>query len=255
MNASEAQLLRERMIPTGERQYGVTHDAIKANHTQRYRWAASQLEGHERVLDAGCGTGYGSALLAEASEHTTGIDVSEESVELAKHYWGEERPNLDFEHHELHSLENLEAGFTAAVCFEVIEHLVMPELFLVDLWVKTRPDSRCFFSVPNINVEPHRLDSNPFHLRHYTPSNFLDLLELCGFGGVDLYDQTGPVNNPHPIAPHKPPTGGKIILASATRNPSAGVLFQDRGAMRKSFPLASHHAFIDRCRTIRSLKK
>lgn len=255
MNDTEAEALRQRMIQTGERQYATDINAIKKNHSQRYRWAADQLEGDERVLDAGCGTGYGSSILAGKAEHVTGIDVSEESVELANHFWGKNDPHMSFEVHELHSIDGLEPGFTAAVCFEVIEHLVMPTLFLTQLWLKVRPDAPCFFSVPNINVEPHRLDSNPFHLKHYQPQEFVELLELCGFSGVELYDQTGPVNNPDPIHPHKPPVGGKIILATARRSPVAGPLLQDIKAMRHHLPTHFHRAFIDRCRTIRNLRQ
>ena len=36
---------------------------IAAEHQARYRWAAAAADGKE-VLDAGCGAGYGSAILA-----------------------------------------------------------------------------------------------------------------------------------------------------------------------------------------------
>ena len=51
-------------------------------HLSRYRFAKSYCAG-KRVLDAACGTGYGSAVLAEAADEVHGIDKCGEAVAYA----------------------------------------------------------------------------------------------------------------------------------------------------------------------------
>ena len=57
---------------------------MAAEHYQRYRLAAQLVKG-KKVLDAACGEGYGSSLLAEEAEEVTGLDIDKEAVENANH--------------------------------------------------------------------------------------------------------------------------------------------------------------------------
>ena len=43
---------------------------------------AAMLQG-KRVLDAGCGTGYGSAELAQSAAEVTGVDIAADAIEYA----------------------------------------------------------------------------------------------------------------------------------------------------------------------------
>ena len=52
-------------------------------HIHRYHFA-KQLVNNKVVLDAACGSGYGSALLAEEAKEVYGIDISEEAIEYAR---------------------------------------------------------------------------------------------------------------------------------------------------------------------------
>ena len=59
----------ERFVPDRDR-----GRLIEAEHVSRYRWAA-QIAAGRTVLDAGCGTAYGCALLAEAgAREVVGVD-------------------------------------------------------------------------------------------------------------------------------------------------------------------------------------
>ncbi|MGO9598768.1 MAG: hypothetical protein ACLP7Q_12335 [Isosphaeraceae bacterium] len=54
---------------------------VRYQHIERYRWAAEFVVG-KRVLDVGCGSGYGSAMLASAgATHVKG--PCENSILLA----------------------------------------------------------------------------------------------------------------------------------------------------------------------------
>ena len=59
-------------------------DLVGISHETRYLWAADHLplEG-AAVLDFGCGSGYGTSLLAEKAASVHGIDACEEAITFA----------------------------------------------------------------------------------------------------------------------------------------------------------------------------
>ena len=64
---------------------------VEAEHLARYLWATRFAAGR-RVLDAGCGMGYGSVLLAAAgAESVEGVDASEAVIAVAEEQAGEPR--------------------------------------------------------------------------------------------------------------------------------------------------------------------
>ena len=78
----------ERIIP------GQVDDDLMNEHLARYAFAVRLARG-KRVLDVGCGAGYGSAELARAALSVTGADVAPEALEFAREHFA--LPNLRFE--------------------------------------------------------------------------------------------------------------------------------------------------------------
>src|SRR6186997_360777 len=64
-------------------------ELVEAEHLARYRWAAAAVAGRD-VLDAGCGEGYGSRLLAElgGARRCVGIDIDERTIAAARDAYG-----------------------------------------------------------------------------------------------------------------------------------------------------------------------
>ena len=63
---------REDRLFTGERFVpGIDDAELAMEHYQRYYSALPLVRG-KKVLDAACGEGYGTALLAKAAAHVTG---------------------------------------------------------------------------------------------------------------------------------------------------------------------------------------
>ncbi|NNK38121.1 MAG: class I SAM-dependent methyltransferase, partial [Xanthomonadales bacterium] len=60
---------------TGERFTPECVREIRYEHVHRYAFAR-ELVSNRRVLDAACGEGYGSALLAQTARSVCGVDVS-----------------------------------------------------------------------------------------------------------------------------------------------------------------------------------
>ncbi len=109
----------ERIFPPVRR----ASDPMLAEHRARYRLVARTLRG--RVLDLGCGTGYGCQELAAASavREVVGLDRSEEALDLARRYYAD--PKVTYAACDLlrHDWESGRGRFDAVVAFEVLEHL------------------------------------------------------------------------------------------------------------------------------------
>jgi SAM-dependent methyltransferase len=151
--------------PTGERfipelMHG---DLIEAEHHARYHLAMNLVRGC-RVLDAGCGVGWGSQLLLDAGAvEVTGIDRDPEAIDDAR----TRTPQGRFFVADLTSLGLADALFDVVVCFEALEHVLDPAACLDELVRVLHPDGILLVSSPNPDVYP---SGNPFHFYEMTPA-------------------------------------------------------------------------------------
>src|SRR5919109_2012590 len=103
---------------------------IAAEHLARY-WLAANLASGLEVLDAGCGVGYGTEMIAGAgASRVVGVDLSAEAIATASERAGE---LADFQVADVRDLPFNEGAFDLVVCFEVLEHLEDPEPVITGL--------------------------------------------------------------------------------------------------------------------------
>jgi SAM-dependent methyltransferase len=155
--------------------------SVAPEHHARYRWAAP-LVASARVLDAGCATGWSTALLAGHARHATGIDSSPQAIAEAERNHG---GAATFRQADLTRLPFDDDEFDAVVCFEAIERVAEPGRALDELRRVLRPDGLLLISCANRNVYP---PGNPLHVHMYAP----DELEaaLCErFASVAIHRQ------------------------------------------------------------------
>ena len=88
MSDSELLFTGERFIPSCERE-------IWYEHYHRYTMVLEWVVG-KKVLDAACGEGYGSNLLAQNANSVVGVDLSEAAIKHAKTTY--QKPQLEFVH-------------------------------------------------------------------------------------------------------------------------------------------------------------
>lgn len=148
----------ERFVP-GTMRAGLA----EAEHMGRYWWASQFAKGR-RILDAGCGTGYGSNILAAAgATEVTGVDISAPVIEAAQ---PEAAGGARFEVGDIGALALDDASVDLVVCFETIEHVDDPEGALDELARVLAPDGLLIVSSPNRDAYP---PGNPHHRREFTP--------------------------------------------------------------------------------------
>lgn len=127
----------------------------------RYLWAAELLQG-SRVLDAACGRGEGTAVLAG---HATavGVDFSPAAILEARHAHG---GVAEFREGDLVALPFADGEFDHAVCFEAIAHVRDPARTITELRRVMRPGGLLLISAPNREAHP---PGNPLHLSPVSP--------------------------------------------------------------------------------------
>jgi SAM-dependent methyltransferase len=146
-------------------------ELIELEHLVRYRWVGALAAGR-RVLDAGCGVGYGTALLARAgATEAVGVDVSAEAVAAAA---AAAPANARFLTGEIHALPFGDGEFDLVVCFEVIEHVERQDEAIAELARVLSESGVLAISSPNRGVYP---EGNPHHLHEYTPDELRAALQ------------------------------------------------------------------------------
>ena len=100
-------------------------DITLAEHLARYNFALPYCK-NKSVLDAACGSGYGSKKIAVEGEalSVVGVDVDPEAVQYARDEYC-----VNAEVYDLES-EFPKGNYEVIVSFETIEHLENPDFFL-----------------------------------------------------------------------------------------------------------------------------
>lgn len=171
----------ERVIP------GLVDADLFNEHLSRYRFAAQFATPGMRVLDAGCGTGYGSAEFNARA--IAAIDLSPEAVaHAAAHY---ARPHAFFAAATCAALPFRDAAFDFVVSFEVIEHLPDYRALLSEARRVLKPGGIFLVSTPNRAYYAEtraRAGPNPFHVREFDYAEFNQILGDF-FPNVEIWTQ------------------------------------------------------------------
>lgn len=161
---------------TGERVVPGLVDADLFNeHFARYQLAVRWSAGR-RVLDAGCGAGYGAAELARVADSVTAIDFSEEAIAYAQERF--QSPNLEYQVGDCLHLPD--GPFDLTVTFEVIEHLTQWREFLSEVKRTLAPQGLFLVSTPNkLYYAESRGQSgeNPYHVHEFEYAEFYHELQ------------------------------------------------------------------------------
>ncbi|MBI3683149.1 MAG: methyltransferase domain-containing protein [Acidobacteria bacterium] len=172
----------ERIIP------GKVHLELWNEHFARYAFAVPLAHGR-RVLDLGCGTGYGAAELAKVAVSVLGIDISHEALDYARsHYINS---NLFFQIGSAEQIPSPDGSFDLVVAFELIEHLPNCEKLLSEARRVLAPGGQLVVSTPNrlYYAESRRLaGANPFHVHEFDFAEFRAVLAEF-FPHTDIFFQ------------------------------------------------------------------
>ena len=163
---------------TGERFVPGVAGEIVYEHVHRYAFARSFAHGR-RVLDAACGEGYGTALLAAVAQSAVGVDIDAEAVLRARETC-RGRGNVRFAEGSVAALPLPDASVDLVVSFETIEHLAAVDQprMIAEFARVLAPGGLLLLSSPNRpEYSDARNYSNPFHLHELDRDELAQLLD------------------------------------------------------------------------------
>ncbi len=158
----------ERHVPLVRRYNAAMH----LGHTAAYREALRYSFGR-RILDVGCGTGYGSFFLAYYSaNHVEAVDNFAPALEYARQVYL--HPRLNFEEGDALALPYPDSSFDFVFSSQVIEHVPSSRQFLKEIYRVLRDDGFCLITTPNRRLfSPGDVDSNPYHINEMSLNEYL----------------------------------------------------------------------------------
>jgi 2-polyprenyl-3-methyl-5-hydroxy-6-metoxy-1,4-benzoquinol methylase len=163
-----AEFMRERYVP------GTWSKLAEYEHLPRYALAKS-LASNKAVLDFGCGTGYGSAIMAQTAARVTGLDINTAALSWAEA--SHHNPRLTFRRHDDLGASLPAASFDIVTCFEMIEHIdhTTQKAAIASMTRLLKCDGLLVISTPNPDVTA-LYGANPYHLREMSEFEFRELL-------------------------------------------------------------------------------
>jgi glycosyltransferase involved in cell wall biosynthesis/2-polyprenyl-3-methyl-5-hydroxy-6-metoxy-1,4-benzoquinol methylase len=172
--------MQERYVP------GTWSKLAEYEHLPRYLFAR-KLVADRRVLDFGCGSGYGTALLAHNARSVLGIDIDAGALDWAREH--HRALNLSFEERNDLGESLSSASFDLITCFEVIEHVSeATQIALVRNFARlVTKAGLVLLSTPNPDITK-LYGANPYHVREMERAEFEELLR-AHFRFVSIFEQ------------------------------------------------------------------
>jgi len=132
-----------------------------------------------RVLDLGCGSGYGTAELADSLPRIVGLDRIPPDA-------NNRRDNIDWVRADLYGNPLQPGSFELIISFQVMEHLEDPHVYLGSIADLLAPGGMAIITTPNIETSDK---INPFHVHEYESEElrgalapYFDQVEMMGIG-------------------------------------------------------------------------
>ena len=146
-------------------------------HLARYALARRYVREGAMVLDAACGLGYGSTILAAGTgvARILGLDSDAWAIDYAQLHYASIDSRLEFRQADVSDLGFLQdASVDLVVSFETLEHLPNPDRALREFARVLKPGGMFIGSVPNLWVDEQGRNPVPYHLHIYDFALFHD---------------------------------------------------------------------------------
>lgn len=131
----------------------------------RYLFASKFTSG-KKVLDIGCGCGWGLLQIVDGIKEAVAMDIYEETLLHARRRFSY-APKVTVRQGDAQDIPFKDKSFDATICYEVIEHLDRPEACISEVERVTREVA--LFSTPDRRFWGNPVGSRArFHKKHYT---------------------------------------------------------------------------------------
>lgn len=140
----------------GEMWYGSDDHPIallRAENKARNKWVLKQLEEYPKkdlnFLDVGCGGGFLTNAVSEKGYKVTGIDLSKQSLEVAKKY--DQSKRVEYVEASAYELPFERESFDVVSAMDILEHVEEPETLIREASRILKPGGLFLFHTFNRN--------------------------------------------------------------------------------------------------------
>lgn len=149
--------------------------------TYQYALALAYANG-KRILDYGCGSGYGSYMLASVADHVTAVDINENALNYAINHY--KSTNLIFKTIN----EISDEKYDVITSFQVIEHVSDEKEYIIHLKKLLHPNGLLLLSTPDKKNRLFKFIQKPWYVPHFKEYTYKDLYNLLSiyFKEVEL---------------------------------------------------------------------
>jgi len=136
---------------------------------------------HGNVMDVGCGTGFGTHLLARRASHVTGCEIDEKALRFAERAFS----NGKIAFYSFDVTQSMTpASYDFVTMIDVIEHIKEDKTAIKNCETLLNESGTFICSTPN---RLSRYRKSAYHVREYSPDELKDLLSAV-FTNVGLVD-------------------------------------------------------------------
>jgi 2-polyprenyl-6-hydroxyphenyl methylase / 3-demethylubiquinone-9 3-methyltransferase len=123
---------------------------LLAENRVRWPWICQNLSPSRKILDIGCGAGMLANTLAKNGHRVTGVDISEESLELARSH--DETLSVRYLNANAYSLPFADAEFDVVCLMNLLELVEEPYLVVGEAARVLKPKGSLFFQRMNRTI-------------------------------------------------------------------------------------------------------
>jgi SAM-dependent methyltransferase len=181
----------------GERMYwDLASKDDRQLHLSRYAFARDTFEPEWKCLDAACGSGYGTAFLADKLQWVEGIDIDPHAIGYSLATY--KKHNLNYRCADLQLMLPFEdAMFDCITSFETLEHVCNQTTMISEFHRVLKPGGILIISTPDREMSERLGLDNHFHVAELSKTEFVRLLSRS-FVVEGIYGQ----GNGARVAPH-----------------------------------------------------
>lgn len=185
-----------KLEPTGERMIvehyksSIEDYVIYLMHIATYRFAEPFVQ-NKRVLDYGCGSGYGSAWMAKFAACVDAVDIAEEAITHARDQFPQE--NLRFRSIDpTAQLPFADNSFDTVLSFQVFEHVTNVDHYLGEIRRVLAPGGTLILVTPDRSTRllPLQRPWNRWHVKEYDADSLASIMRSA-FPNVQVQLMSG----------------------------------------------------------------
>lgn len=113
---------------------------------------------NKRIIDVGCGGGILTEALTTQDNDVSGLDASQEAIEVAKQHAKQSKLNINYINSTIEDfVSSNENQFDVVTCMEMLEHVPDPKSIIASIAKLVKKDGFFFASTLNRNLKSYLL--------------------------------------------------------------------------------------------------